>query len=142
MRKTTACPINQILDIISAKWTTEIIRELSIGPTRTRRFLAAIPGLTMKSLRQRLQELEKYEFIHREQLSERPPKVQYTITEKGRKLAALLAHIKAFADDLNGGSPCSCPMQEAETTQQVSVYCPERRESKPAQPSVLRVVQQ
>jgi len=142
MRKTTACPINQILDIISAKWTTEIIRELSIGPTRTRRFLAAIPGLTMKALRQRLLELERYEFIHREQLSERPPKVQYTITDKGRKLAGLLAHIKAFADDLNGGAACSCPMREEASVDQLAVECPERRESRLPHQPILHVVQQ
>jgi DNA-binding HxlR family transcriptional regulator len=125
MRKVTHCPINNVLDIISAKWTTEVMRELSIGPTRTRRFLSTIPGLTMKSLRQRLVALEEGGFIERHQLSTRPPKVEYTMTAKGSKLAELLAYIKQFADNLNDTSSCQCPMEDCSTTQS---FCLERRE--------------
>lgn len=100
-------PVNQLLDIMAAKWTTEVLHELSIGPTRTRKFLAVIPGLTMKSLRQRLVELEDHGFVVRHQLSTRPPKVQYEITARGRKLVELITQVKKVADELEVDAPAA-----------------------------------
>ena len=93
--------INKLLDVLSAKWTTEIMREVNIGPVRTRKFLARIPGLTMKCLRQRLIALEELGYVHRQEFDERPMRVEYSITDKGRKVYELLMVIKQYADDLN-----------------------------------------
>lgn len=127
MRQNTDCPINAVLSILSAKWTTEILRELSVGPTRTRRFLSYIPGLTMKCLRQRLQALESMGFVNREELSQRPLKVEYSLTERGEKLAALLAKVKEMADDLMGAE-CTCSIALSERNAQTIHNCPLRRE--------------
>jgi DNA-binding HxlR family transcriptional regulator len=93
--------INNLLDVLSAKWTTEILRELSVGPVRTSVFLHHIPGLTMKCLRQRLVELEKLGFVNRKEYDQRPLKVEYTITERGTKLIVLMTQIKLLSDELS-----------------------------------------
>jgi DNA-binding HxlR family transcriptional regulator len=66
------CPISRLLEIISAKWTVEILREISIAPTRTRQFLRLIPGLSMKSLQFRLKELEKFGLLERIEYDQLP----------------------------------------------------------------------
>jgi DNA-binding HxlR family transcriptional regulator len=126
MQTVQKCPVNLVLSILSAKWTTEILRELCIGPTRTRRFLAHIPGLTMKCLRQRLVALEALGLVHRQEFDERPLRVEYTITEKGRKLFGLVSEIKVLADEWHGKS-CTCPMELPAGSEEEYV-CPPRRE--------------
>lgn len=126
----TGCPITKLLTVISAKWTVEILRELCIGPTRTRRFLACTPGLTMKSLRQRLIALEQLGMIHREQFDEKPLRVEYSLTPKGRRIADLLAQIKALAEEFDG-EYCICPMDKCDANGALSLGgdgCPHRRQ--------------
>lgn len=123
------CPISDVLTIASAKWTVEIMRELCLQPTRTRRFLAHIPGLTMKSLRQRLQQMETLGLILRRQYDEKPLRVEYSLTEKGRRFLRLLDVAKEIADEWAGCSPCECPitLPEAERS---CFRCQFRREAR------------
>jgi DNA-binding HxlR family transcriptional regulator len=115
-KKTTidksVCPIAFLLEILSCKWSIEILRELSIQPTRTRQFLARVPGLSMKVLQERLHMLEQHHLIDRNVTTSGPKKVEYFLTEKGRQLPQLLAAIKKVAEDwLHTDCICSfdCP---------------------------------
>jgi DNA-binding HxlR family transcriptional regulator len=128
-----ACPISELLAILSAKWTVEIMRELAIGPTRTRRFLALTPGLTMKCLRQRLVQLQDYGLIERRQFDEKPLKVEYSLTAKGVRIADLLAVIKKVADEFGSAASCQCSLenihsQEMSGPSDCTLVCPRRRE--------------
>src|SRR5215471_1927578 len=89
-----ACPIVFVLEILSAKWTVEILREMFIRPTRTRRFLALIPGLSMKSLRERLKALEGHGIIQTTVYPDLPVREEYSLTSKGRDLYAVLVSLK------------------------------------------------
>lgn len=101
MPLTDLAATNSLLGVLSAKWTTEILCELSFGPVRTTAFLRNIPGLTMKCLRQRLVELENLDFVRRQEYDQRPPKVEYTITERGHKLLDLIGRVQALAAELS-----------------------------------------
>ena len=105
--------INELLGVLSAKWTTEVLRELSDGPVRTSVFLHHIPGLTMKCLRQRLVELEHEGYINRKEYAQRPLKVEYSLTPRGAKLLMLLNQIKSVADELAATASCSCTLEQA-----------------------------
>ncbi|MFN8550503.1 MAG: helix-turn-helix domain-containing protein [Candidatus Obscuribacterales bacterium] len=106
------CPISKLLDIISAKWAVEVLREVCIGPTRTRKFLRAIPGLSMKSLQCRLKELEEHGLIERIDYGETPRRVEHNITERGKRVLAIMAEIKQLSDEMfNVGSDCVCPIE-------------------------------
>lgn len=120
------CPISRLLDIIAAKWSVEILREVSIMPTRTNKFLRVVPGLSTKSLQIRLKELEKYGLIERKEYDVLPRHVEHLITERGQKVLRIYMQIKSLADEIFHTS-CDCPMERTEETKLCSqVCCPQR----------------
>lgn len=122
--------MTDVITVAAGKWTVEIMRELCLGPTRTRRFLAHIPGLTMKSLRQRLQQLEQLELVHRQDFNEKPLRVEYSITPKGRRFVDLLNLAKEISDEWAGGVRCVCPCSNVHFLCTESPTCQFRREAR------------
>lgn len=120
------CPIRRLIDLIGRKWTVEILRELSYQPTRTGQFMAHIPKLTMKVLRERLMELEADGLLVREKFDTKQPKVVYSLTDRGRKLAALIGQLKHLADDWYG-KQCACVLEFADGNCAGETDCPARR---------------
>ncbi|HEY9784187.1 MAG TPA: helix-turn-helix domain-containing protein [Candidatus Obscuribacterales bacterium] len=106
------CPISKMLNIISAKWTVEILREASIEPVRTRRFLRLIPSLSMKCLQERLKELEHYGLIKREEFDELPRRVEHSITERGQRILKIMVELKEIAAEVMEVD-CTCPFEGA-----------------------------
>lgn len=119
------CPITRVLDIIAAKWTVEILREVSIGPTRTRKFLRVIPGLSMKSLQSRLKELEKFGFLDRQEYDVLPRRVEHSITERGKKVLGIYLQLKALSDEMFPVY-CVCPMEIDDKAECNQFSCPHR----------------
>lgn len=126
-----ACPINSLLEIISAKWTVEIMRELALQPTRTRKFLLHIPGLSMKTLSRRLHSLEGSGLINREEFPGKPMKVEYSLTETGKKLCAIFEQVKCLELELNNKSApcvsCKCSLEKEYFGKADMLDCPHRR---------------
>jgi DNA-binding HxlR family transcriptional regulator len=120
-----ACPITDLLDVLSAKWVVGILRELAIKPTRTTAFLTHIPGLSMKVLRERLMMLEVKGFVTRTETDGRPVKVEYAITQRGRRLFYLLMEIKLLSDEWSG-TGCHCSFENA-CGSEASLDCHRRR---------------
>ena len=89
-----SCPIVPLLDLMSAKWTVQILRELALGPVRTRRFLRVIPGLSMKTLQERIKALQSAGMISRKVYDEKLPHVEHTITERGRRLFVIMSELQ------------------------------------------------
>lgn len=124
--------MSPLIKIIGGKWTTEIMRELAVQPVRTRKFLVHIPGLTMKSLRERLQEMQEQNLIIRTEYGGRPLKVEYSLTERGMKILAILEALKQLAEEglestcccsvekdcMNGSKSLNCPFRRADTRKQ------------------------
>lgn len=125
LRPELLCPILYILDILSAKWTIEILREMFIKPIRTRRFLSLIPGLSMKTLRERLKSLEAQGLAMRTVYPDTPLRVEYSLTPKGRELYAVLLSLKVLGSRWLG-STCVCPVEKENCGSSVAVNCPHR----------------
>lgn len=123
----TDCPVSSLVKIIGAKWTIEIMRELAIRPTRTRKFLVHIPGLSMKSLRERLHDMEEEELILRTEYEGRPLKVEYSITDRGRQLFSILEQIKLLSEQ-RSERRCVCAFEKECLSGQAQVNCEHRRE--------------
>ncbi|NEQ28258.1 MAG: helix-turn-helix transcriptional regulator [Microcoleus sp. SIO2G3] len=87
------CPIQFTLDIIGSKWALLILRELFTGNRRTHEFLEALPGISTKTLTIRLRELEAYGLVTRHVFPEIPPRVEYSLTEKGRELQPVMGSL-------------------------------------------------
>lgn len=102
-------PINFALQLVSPKWTVEILRILyPNNEARTSKFLKDIPGLSMKSLRERLKELERHGLISRAVLCQRPLKVSYSLTPIGREFCQCFWQLRQFGLKFIQSS-CDCP---------------------------------
>lgn len=85
------CPINYTLSILGGKWKWAILWLIcSNGEIRYGRLKEKLPSIAHKTLSQQLKELEINDLIHREQYNQVPPKVEYTLTDKGKTLIPIL----------------------------------------------------
>ncbi|MFI5823764.1 winged helix-turn-helix transcriptional regulator [Streptomyces rishiriensis] len=93
-----ACPIGPVVDIVFSRWTTPILWTLNMhGRQRFVELERRITKITPKVLTQRLRQLERDGMIVRTYHPEVPPRVEYEITELGRSLAPLFAHLAEWA---------------------------------------------
>jgi len=88
-----SCPIARTLDIVGDRWTLLIVRDLFLGRTRFKQFLASSPGLPTKLLSDRLQKLEQQGVIERSVYSQHPLRAEYRLTEEGHSLAPVIQAI-------------------------------------------------
>ena len=97
-QKATECPITIFMDKIGGKWKPVIVWLLLInGTMRFNELDKAIDGITQKMLSQQLKSLEEENIIQRVSYPVIPPKVEYSLTEKGSTLSALLEGIMKWS---------------------------------------------
>ena len=104
------CPIQFVLEIVGGKWTILILRELFSGSRRTHEFLEVLPGISTKTLTARLRELESYGLVRRQVFAEVPPRVEYSLTDKGYEIQPVLVSLKMLGEHWLQQPPCHCPM--------------------------------
>lgn len=93
-----ACPISPVVDIVFSRWTTPILWALNeYGRQRFVELERRITTITPKVLTQRLRQLERDGLIVRTYHPEVPPRVEYEISDFGRSLAPLFAHLADWA---------------------------------------------
>lgn len=95
----TGCPVERTLDIVDNRWTSLILRELLAGPQRFNQLKHNLPGISPKTLTQRLKELEGQHILTRTLYPEVPPKVEYTLTPKGYALGPIFSAMRDWADE-------------------------------------------
>ena len=79
------------LSLISGKYKPIILYCLmEYEPVRFNEMQRYLGRIADKTLSQTLKELEKDGLVHREMYPEIPPKVEYSLTERGRSLMAVL----------------------------------------------------
>ncbi|OPX43420.1 putative HTH-type transcriptional regulator YybR [Ruminiclostridium hungatei] len=84
-------PIEYTLSVIGGQWKLLILYWLSINKVmRYGELKKCLNGVTHKMLSMRLKELEDHKVIVRTQYNQIPPKVEYSLFEKGRSLRAVL----------------------------------------------------
>ena len=109
-----SCPIQFGLSILGGKWSLLILRELFIGDRRTHQFLDALPGISTKTLTARLRELESHGIVKRRVFPEVPPRVEYSLTPKGREVQPILLALHHLGETwIKASHPSSTPGIEA-----------------------------
>ena len=83
------CPITATIDVFGGKWKPVILWVLMESPRRFGELSKAIPGVALKVLSRQLKELQEAGLVHREAFPEVPPRVEYSLTEKGESLRPL-----------------------------------------------------
>ncbi|MGF0176079.1 winged helix-turn-helix transcriptional regulator [Streptomyces sp. Marseille-Q5077] len=93
-----ACPVSPVVDIVFSRWTTPILWTLhEFGKQRFVELQRNIRTITPKVLTQRLRQMERDGLVVRTYHPEVPPRVEYEISELGRSLAPIFAHLAEWS---------------------------------------------
>ena len=92
----TDCPVEYTASLIANKWKIIILRELLTGTKRYNELTRNVVGISAKVLTENLRELEKDGIISRKVYPEVPPKVEYSLTNKGEDLKDVIEAMKEF----------------------------------------------
>ncbi len=84
------CPSRVVLDHVTSKWGVLVLVALSEETLRWGELRRRVQGISEKMLAQTLRTLERDGFVRREAQPVIPPRVDYSLTDRGRELASLL----------------------------------------------------
>jgi DNA-binding HxlR family transcriptional regulator len=90
------CPVARTAGIISGKWTLLIIRDLASGVKRFNQLERSLSGISPKTLSERLRSLEEEGIVVRQMFAEVPPRVEYSLTEKGQDLVSVVDSMRSY----------------------------------------------
>jgi DNA-binding HxlR family transcriptional regulator len=103
------CPSRTVLDHITSKWGVLILVALSEGEQRWSELRRRAEGISEKMLAQTLKTLERDGLVLRKAQPVIPPHVDYSLTDRGYELTALLVPLVTWAydnaDDILSGQP-------------------------------------
>ena len=86
--------VNSAWNDLSKVWTLPVIHTLGVyQPSRFNELKKRILGISATSLAERLSDLERRGIVARKVYPETPPRVEYSLTEKGWELHSLLRQI-------------------------------------------------
>jgi DNA-binding HxlR family transcriptional regulator len=91
------CSIARALELVGERWTLLIIRDTFLGLCRFDQFQKSL-GVAPNVLSDRLARLVGEGILERRAYSERPPRFEYRLTEKGRELAVPLISLMQWGD--------------------------------------------
>jgi DNA-binding HxlR family transcriptional regulator len=87
-------------DIIGCKWSLTVLGLVAGGVSRPGAMQKRVAGLTAKVLNERLRKLLRFGIIERHVHAEVPPRVEYTLTEFGRRFQGVLKEIAALDESV------------------------------------------
>ena len=90
------CSVAGAAEIVGSKWTVLIIHDLSEGPRRFSELERACPGISPRTLSERLRQLEQEAIVERHSYAEVPPRVEYKLTAKGTSLLPIIDAMREF----------------------------------------------
>lgn len=93
-----ACPSRKLLDRLSDKWVTLVLKSLSDGPKRYSEVSQQLAGVSQKMLTQTLRSLERDGMLTRTVTPSVPVRVDYALTPLGASLGVVLGQLKTWAE--------------------------------------------
>ena len=87
--------------IISTKWTPQLIYAMANGVQRFGELQKIVGGINPRTLSARLDELEQKGIVTKAAFAEVPPRIEYTLTQKGSDLLPILEQMVEW-----GGKYC------------------------------------
>jgi DNA-binding HxlR family transcriptional regulator len=93
------CAVACCAEIVGAKWTALLVHDLSEGARRFSELEHACPGISPRTLSERLRWLEQEGVVVRRSYAETPPRVEYELTGKGVGLLPIIAEMRRFGHD-------------------------------------------
>jgi DNA-binding HxlR family transcriptional regulator len=100
---TCYCPIDGVLGTVSKKYAMRIVAILgAAGPTRYGELQDRLKSASSATLSSHLDELADAKLIERRSFDEVPPRVEYSLTPRGRELETRLQPLLEWASDETG----------------------------------------
>jgi DNA-binding HxlR family transcriptional regulator len=93
-------PVDYVLHLIGGTWKPPILWRLRNKSLRYNELEKDIPHISQKMLTKALKEMEQSGIVSKQIFAAVPPKVIYSLTEKGRQLVPLIESIRNFGINL------------------------------------------
>jgi DNA-binding HxlR family transcriptional regulator len=106
------CPVARTAQLIGNKWTPLIVRDLATGRRRFSELERSLIGISPKTLSERLKRLEEAEVVGRQCFAEVPPRVEYSLTEKGFALLPVIDQMRAFGNRWLPAEDCTTDSED------------------------------
>ena len=106
------CPLDGVIDTIGKKWGLLIINEIgNHGKLRYNELMSELEGISPSTLSSMLKELQKEKLIEKDVFREIPPRVEYSLSTRGKELReAIIPLIKWATKKGNYTVHCSCSL--------------------------------
>lgn len=86
------CPMFYTMSVMEGKWKWVILWKIYEAEIiRYNRLREALQPIAHRTLSRQLKELEQDQLLHRRQYNEVPPRVEYSLTERGKTLIPILS---------------------------------------------------
>ena len=108
-----SCPVCRTADIVCGKWTLLLVRELAEGCSRFCELERSLAGISPRTLSLRLRALEEEGIVARATFPAVPPRVEYSLTEKGLALIPIIDNMREYGERWLGGQCATAPAAEA-----------------------------
>ena len=89
--------VRRAAGLLEGRWTVSILWASVEGASRFNEFKQAVGEIPPGTLAQRLLELEGAGLLERRVTDARPPRVEYVLTDEGRRMRAVLDALAAYA---------------------------------------------
>lgn len=93
------CPFFTTQKILSGKWTILILHLLEDKSVRFNELQRSLGTITHATLTKQLKQLEQDGLINRKVYAQIPPKVEYSLTDIGKKFQAVLNELEIWGND-------------------------------------------
>lgn len=91
------CRAERTLEFLSGKWRPMVIYWLMDGALRFNELQRRLGPITHRTLSKTLKEMEGAGLVMRKDYGEIPPRVEYSLTEKGRSLQPVLQAMEEWS---------------------------------------------
>ena len=96
------CPVRDVLDHLSGKWSTLILLYLEAGPGRFGALRRGVPQVSKRMLTQTLRDLERDGFVTRHAFPTKLPSVEYRLTALGESFLVPLHALILWVEEQHG----------------------------------------
>ncbi|WP_128563318.1 winged helix-turn-helix transcriptional regulator [Methylobacterium crusticola] len=133
------CPIARSLERVGEWWSILILRDAHYGLTRFDQFAASL-GIAPNMLARRLKALVEAGLLERRRYSERPPRDEYVLTERGRDFRPVLLSLLAWGNRHFAPEGASVALADPATGRAIDPVLVDRETGIPLSRSGVRVV--
>ena len=92
-------------EIVGCKWSLAVLGRIRAGVTRPGAIRTSLAGLSTKVMNERLSKMLRFGILTRHSYDERRPRVEYSLTLLGRKVASILDQIETLQAELDAPEP-------------------------------------